>query len=189
MGSWLTMACWHLMACSNIFLINDSMNKREWTYIFGSLCLLTTLVPSFRNYRLWSFFGLVMISYTAWYMTIGALVHGQVIYLPRSSRNQSLYLIILYDELGVISVSWLVVDFHYIVDSKSIWEGILIHWNPVSITCSTNPWIRFASFIKMMTVQGFHVSCHPTCWNMRMSFMGVRCKSAKRTTFTVQFHV
>lgn len=38
-------------------------------------------------------------------MTIGALVHGQVIYLPRSSRNQSLYLIILYDELGVISVS------------------------------------------------------------------------------------
>lgn len=67
--------------CSNIFLINDSMNKREWTYIFGSLCLLTTLVPSFRNYRLWSFFGLVMISYTAWYMTIGALVHGQVIYL------------------------------------------------------------------------------------------------------------
>ena len=57
------------------------MNKREWTYIFGSLCLLTTLVPSFRNYRLWSFFGLVMISYTAWYMTIGALVHGQVIYL------------------------------------------------------------------------------------------------------------
>ena len=104
-------------------------------------------------------------------------------------KNQSLYLIILYDELGVISVSWLVVDFHYIVDSKSIWEGILIHWNPVSITCSTNPRIRFASFIKMMTVQGFHVSCHPTCWNMRMWFMGVRCKSAKRTTFTVQFHV
>ncbi len=64
--------------CSNIFLLNDHLDKREWTYIFGACCMLTVLVPTFRNYRLWSFFGLVMISYTAWYMTIAALAHGQV---------------------------------------------------------------------------------------------------------------
>jgi len=40
--------------------------------------MVTVLIPSFRNYRLWSFFGLIMISYTAWYMTIASLVHGQV---------------------------------------------------------------------------------------------------------------
>lgn len=68
-----------LIACaSNIFLINDHLNKREWTYIFGACCMLTVLVPSFRNYRLWSFFGLIMISYTAWYMTIAAIAHGQI---------------------------------------------------------------------------------------------------------------
>jgi auxin influx carrier (AUX1 LAX family) len=75
-----------LIACaSNIFLLNDHLDKREWTYIFGACCMVTVLVPSFRNYRLWSFFGLIMISYTAWYMTIAALAHGQVattFYLP-----------------------------------------------------------------------------------------------------------
>lgn len=156
-----------LWLCSNIFLINDSMNKREWTYIFGSLCLLTTLVPSFRNYRLWSFFGLVMISYTAWYMTIGALVHGQVIYLfPELKKPEPLPDNII--QWVGCNFCFLTRRFPFYCGSKSIWEGILIHWNPVSITCSTNPWIRFASFIKMMTVQGFHVSCHPTCWNIRM---------------------
>ncbi|CAM6025434.1 unnamed protein product [Sphagnum balticum] len=68
-----------LIACaSNIYLLNDHLDKREWTYIFGACCMLTVLVPTFRNYRLWSFFGLVMISYTAWYMTIAALAHGQI---------------------------------------------------------------------------------------------------------------
>ncbi|CAK9227929.1 unnamed protein product, partial [Sphagnum troendelagicum] len=68
-----------LIACaSNIYLLNDHLDKREWTYIFGACCMVTVLIPSFRNYRLWSFFGLIMISYTAWYMTIASLVHGQV---------------------------------------------------------------------------------------------------------------
>ncbi|KAG0565890.1 hypothetical protein M758_7G020400 [Ceratodon purpureus] len=68
-----------LIACaSNIFLLNDHLDKRTWTYIFGALCMSTVFIPSFRNYRLWSFFGLIMITYTAWYMTIAALIHGQV---------------------------------------------------------------------------------------------------------------
>jgi len=120
-------------------------------------------ITDFGHFLVWSWFHILP---GIW--PLGLLFTARWSIFSRSSRNQSLYLIILYDELGVISVSWLLVDFHFIVDSKSIWEGILIHWNPVSITCSTNPWIRFASFIKMMTVQGFHVSCHPTCWNMRI---------------------
>lgn len=65
-------------ACSNTFLINDHINKREWTYIFGAVSMLTIFTPSFKNYRIWSFFGLIMITYTAWYMTIASIIYGQV---------------------------------------------------------------------------------------------------------------
>ena len=65
-------------ARSNIYLLNDHLNKREWTYIFGACCMMTIFIPSFRNYRIWSFFGLIMITYTAWYMTIASVYYGQV---------------------------------------------------------------------------------------------------------------
>ncbi|CAM8924614.1 unnamed protein product [Rhodiola kirilowii] len=68
-----------LIACaSNIYYINDHLDKRTWTYIFGACCALTVFIPSFYNYRIWSFLGLGMTTYTAWYMTIAALVQGQV---------------------------------------------------------------------------------------------------------------
>jgi auxin influx carrier (AUX1 LAX family) len=35
-------------------------------------------IPSFHNYRIWSFLGLLMTTYTAWYLTIAAIAHGQV---------------------------------------------------------------------------------------------------------------
>ena len=43
-------------------------------------CFLRTAVfiPSFYNYRIWSFWGFGMTTYTAWYLTIASLVHGQV---------------------------------------------------------------------------------------------------------------
>ncbi|GFY83747.1 like AUXIN RESISTANT 1 [Actinidia rufa] len=68
-----------LIACaSNIYYINDNLDKRTWTYIFGACCATTVFIPSFHNYRIWSFLGLGMTTYTAWYMTIAALIHGQV---------------------------------------------------------------------------------------------------------------
>ncbi|KAM7270012.1 hypothetical protein ACFE04_029226 [Oxalis oulophora] len=68
-----------LIACaSNIYYINDKLDKRTWTYIFGACCAMTVFIPSFRNYRIWSFLGLGMTTYTAWYMTIASIVHGQV---------------------------------------------------------------------------------------------------------------
>ncbi|THU54387.1 hypothetical protein C4D60_Mb10t24550 [Musa balbisiana] len=60
-----------LIACaSNIYYINDRLDKRTWTDIFGACCATTVFVPSFRNYRIWSFLGLGMTTYTA-------VVHGQ----------------------------------------------------------------------------------------------------------------
>ncbi|CAH9106983.1 unnamed protein product [Cuscuta epithymum] len=68
-----------LIACaSNIYYINDKLDKRSWTYIFGACCATTVFIPSFHNYRIWSFLGLLMTSYTAWYLTLASLLHGQV---------------------------------------------------------------------------------------------------------------
>ncbi|MBA0726629.1 hypothetical protein Golax_002445 [Gossypium laxum] len=68
-----------LIACaSNIYYINDKLDKRTWTYIFGACCATTVFIPSFHNYRIWSFLGLGMTTYTAWYLAIAAFVHGQV---------------------------------------------------------------------------------------------------------------
>jgi len=66
------------MGCSNIYYINDHLDKRTWTYIFGACCATTVFIPSFHNYRIWSFLGLGMTTYTAWYLTIAAVVQGQV---------------------------------------------------------------------------------------------------------------
>uniref|UniRef100_A0A1J3EQ43 Auxin transporter-like protein 1 n=1 Tax=Noccaea caerulescens TaxID=107243 RepID=A0A1J3EQ43_NOCCA len=67
-----------LIACaSNIYYINDRLDKRTWTYIFGACCATTVFIPSFHNYRIWSFLGLAMTTYTAWYLTIAAILHGQ----------------------------------------------------------------------------------------------------------------
>ncbi|XP_058737039.1 auxin transporter-like protein 2 [Vicia villosa] len=68
-----------LIACaSNIYYVSDNLDKRTWTYIFGACCATTVFIPSFQNYRIWSFLGVGMTTYTAWYLTIAAMVHGQV---------------------------------------------------------------------------------------------------------------
>lgn len=69
---------------SNIYYINDKLEKRTWTYIFGACCATTVFVPSYHNYRIASFLGLGMTTYTAWYLTIAALLHGQVSSLIQS---------------------------------------------------------------------------------------------------------
>jgi len=74
--------------CSNIYYINDRLDKRTWTYIFGACCATTVFIPSFHNYRVWSFLGLGMTTYTAWYLTIAAAVHGQVDGVTHSGPNK-----------------------------------------------------------------------------------------------------
>jgi auxin influx carrier (AUX1 LAX family) len=68
-----------LIGCaSNIYYVNDHLDKRTWTYIFGACCATTVFIPSFHNYRVWSFLGLLMTTYTAWYIAVASLMHGQV---------------------------------------------------------------------------------------------------------------
>ncbi|XP_028074883.1 auxin transporter-like protein 3 [Camellia sinensis] len=43
-----------------------------WTYCRGNPKF------NFHNYRIWSFLGLLMTTYTAWYLTIASFLHGQV---------------------------------------------------------------------------------------------------------------
>ncbi|VAH01876.1 unnamed protein product [Triticum turgidum subsp. durum] len=67
-----------LIGCaSNIYYVNDHLDKRTWTYIFGACCATTVFIPSFHNYRVWSFLGLLMTTYTAWYIAVASLMHGQ----------------------------------------------------------------------------------------------------------------
>ena len=61
----LTFALIFPLIRSNIYYINDNLDKRTWTYIFGACCATTVFIPSFHNYRIWSFLGLLMTSYTA----------------------------------------------------------------------------------------------------------------------------
>ncbi|KAG6535248.1 hypothetical protein ZIOFF_000213 [Zingiber officinale] len=78
-----------LIACaSNIYYINDRLDKRTWTYIFGACCATTVFIPSFHNYRIWSFLGLGMTTYTAWYLAIAAIVHGQADGVTHSSPTK-----------------------------------------------------------------------------------------------------
>ncbi|XP_050908102.1 auxin transporter-like protein 5 [Lathyrus oleraceus] len=78
-----------LIACaSNIYYINDNLDKRTWTYIFGACCATTVFIPSFHNYRIWSFLDLVMTTYTAWYLTIAAILHGQMEGVKHSGPNK-----------------------------------------------------------------------------------------------------
>ncbi|KAI5433168.1 Auxin transporter-like protein 5, variant 2, partial [Lathyrus oleraceus] len=73
---------------SNIYYINDNLDKRTWTYIFGACCATTVFIPSFHNYRIWSFLDLVMTTYTAWYLTIAAILHGQMEGVKHSGPNK-----------------------------------------------------------------------------------------------------
>eukprot|EP01018_Ginkgo_biloba_P029518 Gb_22661 [translate_table: standard] len=67
-----------IIACaSNAYYLNSKYNKREWAIIFGAISMLTALLPSFQNFRVWSFIGMLTTTYTAWYMVIAGLIHGK----------------------------------------------------------------------------------------------------------------
>ena len=40
---------------------------RDWGLVWGGVCMGMSLIPSFRNFRLFSFLALVATSFTAWY--------------------------------------------------------------------------------------------------------------------------
>ncbi|EFJ07500.1 hypothetical protein SELMODRAFT_133400 [Selaginella moellendorffii] len=63
-----------LIACgSTVYYISDDLDKRSWTLIFGACCSLSILIPTAHNYRMWSFAGIIMTTYTAWYLALASL--------------------------------------------------------------------------------------------------------------------
>ncbi|KAL3158265.1 Lymphocyte transmembrane adapter 1, variant 3 [Trebouxia sp. C0009 RCD-2024] len=76
--SLLGLAVVQIIACaSDAYYLYNGMNKRTWTIVWGLVSLLTVLLPSFQNYRAFSFFGLVATTFTAWYMMGTAVHEGQ----------------------------------------------------------------------------------------------------------------
>lgn len=74
-----TVAVVQIIACaSNAYYLNSDYSKREWAIIFGAISMLTVLLPSFHNFRIWSIIGVLTTTYTAWYMVIAGLLHGQI---------------------------------------------------------------------------------------------------------------
>jgi auxin influx carrier (AUX1 LAX family) len=60
-----------------MYYLSSALNKRSWALVFGALSLLTVLLPTFHNYRVWSFLGLVATTYTSWLMVGESLHVGQ----------------------------------------------------------------------------------------------------------------
>lgn len=60
-----------------MYYLSSVLNKRSWALVFGALSLLTVLLPTFHNYRVWSFLGLVATTYTSWLMVGESLHVGQ----------------------------------------------------------------------------------------------------------------
>eukprot|EP00252_Welwitschia_mirabilis_P025465 TRINITY_DN7956_c0_g2_i1.p1 TRINITY_DN7956_c0_g2~~TRINITY_DN7956_c0_g2_i1.p1 ORF type:complete len:321 (+),score=-14.45 TRINITY_DN7956_c0_g2_i1:248-1210(+) len=73
--------------CSNAYYLNSNFNKREWAIIFGAMSMVTCLIPTFHNFRVWSIMGVVTTTYTAWYMAIAGLLHGKVQGVKHSGPN------------------------------------------------------------------------------------------------------
>ncbi|KAH8940573.1 hypothetical protein BDL97_15G096000 [Sphagnum fallax] len=67
-----------IIACaSNAYYLNPHHDKRTWTIVFGAISLLVILLPTIHNFRIWSFLGVLTTTYTAWYMFIASISHGQ----------------------------------------------------------------------------------------------------------------
>lgn len=62
---------------SNFYILDDSFSKRDWSLIWGFIFSLIAFVPTFRHYRILSVLGILTTTYTAGFMTIASIVHGQ----------------------------------------------------------------------------------------------------------------
>jgi auxin influx carrier (AUX1 LAX family) len=63
---------------SNLYLLNWGIDKRLLSCIVGAVVSLTCFIPTYREYRAFTFLGLIATTYTAWYMTITSIVDGPV---------------------------------------------------------------------------------------------------------------
>ena len=63
---------------SSAYYLNSSLDKRTWALIFGAASLTVDLLPTFHNFRVFSFVGVLTTTYTSWFILIAAITGGQV---------------------------------------------------------------------------------------------------------------
>lgn len=75
MGSVATV---QIIACaSNGYYLSSRFDKRQWALIFGGVSMLTVMLPTMHNFRIFSLVGVLTTTYTAWYILAATLIHGQ----------------------------------------------------------------------------------------------------------------
>jgi len=65
-----------ISTASNLYALNNSLDKRSLTLISGGVFSSLCLVPTFRHYRVVAITALLATTYTAWYMTIASALEG-----------------------------------------------------------------------------------------------------------------
>lgn len=57
-----------IASSSNFHGMIPGVSKRDWALVFGGIAMTMSLLPSFRNFRAFSFLALVATTFTAWFM-------------------------------------------------------------------------------------------------------------------------
>ncbi|KAI7843624.1 hypothetical protein COHA_002864 [Chlorella ohadii] len=57
-----------IASSSNFHRMIPELSKRDWALVFGGVAMCMSLIPNFRNFRLFSFIALVATTFTSWYM-------------------------------------------------------------------------------------------------------------------------
>jgi auxin influx carrier (AUX1 LAX family) len=65
-----------ISTASNLYLLDFGLDKRTLALITGAVMALVCFVPTYREYRVFSFLGLVATTYTAWYMVTASIIEG-----------------------------------------------------------------------------------------------------------------
>ena len=61
---------------SNLYLLDFGLDKRTLSVITGGIMSLVCFIPTYREYRVFTFFGLIATTYTAWYMVTASVIEG-----------------------------------------------------------------------------------------------------------------
>ncbi|XP_024519545.1 auxin transporter protein 1 isoform X1 [Selaginella moellendorffii] len=80
-----------LIGASNLaHILNDRLDKRSWTLVLGACVIPSILIPRAQNYRVLSSVGIVMTTYTAWYMVLASIFQGKDGPVKHSAPHSSL---------------------------------------------------------------------------------------------------
>lgn len=62
-----------IASSSNFHGMIPGVSKRDWAFVFGGIAMTMSLLPSFRNFRAFSFLALVATTFTAWFMVAAGI--------------------------------------------------------------------------------------------------------------------